>query len=130
MRVLVQEGSRLALRADGEQLFQVRGLPGGSRSLRRLELRLSGGALVAELDGEQQRLPASSLLRVRSNDPRGIWLGHRRYRGELRLSGRGGQLRAVNALGIETYLMSVVGSEMPHKWPLAALQAQALAART
>ena len=30
MRVLVQEGSRLALRADGEQLFQVRGLPGGA----------------------------------------------------------------------------------------------------
>ena len=65
-----------------------------------------------------------------SNDPRGIWLGQRRYRGELRLSGRGGQLRAVNALGIETYLMSVVGSEMPHQWPLAALQAQAVAART
>ena len=95
MRVLVQEGSRLALRADGEQLFQVRGLPGGSRSLRRLVLRLRGGALVAELDGEHQRLPASSLLRVSSNDPRGIWLGQRRYRGELRLSGRGGQLRAV-----------------------------------
>ena len=126
MRVLVQEGSRLALRADGEQLFEVRGLPGGRRSLRRLVLRLSGGALVAELDGEQQRLPASSLLRVRSNDPRGIWLGQRRYRGELRLSGRGGQLRAVNALGIETYLMSVVGSEMPHQWPLAALQALSL----
>ena len=130
MRVLVQEGSRLALRADGEQSFQVRGLPGGSRSLRRLVLRLRGGALVAELDGEEQRLSASSLLRVSSNDPRGIWLGQRRYRGELRLSGRGGQLRAVNALGIEAYLMSVVGSEMPHQWPLAALQAQAVAART
>ena len=130
MRVLVQEGSRLALRADGEQLFEVRGLPGGRRSLRRLVLRLRGGALVAELDGEQLRLPASSLLRVTSNDPWGIWLGQRRYRGELRLSGRGGQLRAVNALGIEAYLMSVVGSEMPHQWPLAALQAQAVAART
>ena len=130
MRVLVQEGPRLALRADGEQLFQVRGLPGGTRTLRRLVLSLRGGALLAELDGEQQRLPASSLLQVRSSDPRGIWLAQRRYRGELRLSGRGGQLRAVNALGIESYLMSVVGSEMPHEWPLAALQAQAVAART
>jgi stage II sporulation protein D len=36
----------------------------------------------------------------------------------------------VNHLGIETYLASVVGSEMPHKWPLPALQAQAVAART
>ena len=130
MRVLVQEGQRLALRADGTQLFQVRGLPGGARPLRRLVLTLSGGALLAELDGEPQRLPAGSLLQVHSNDPRGIWLGQRRYRGELQLSGRGGQLRAINALGIETYLMSVVGSEMPHGWPLAALQAQAVAART
>ena len=130
MRVLVQEGQRLALRADGTQLFQVRGLPGGARPLRRLVLTLSGGALLAELDGKPQRLPAGSLLQVHSNDPRGIWLGQRRYRGELQLSGRGGQLRAINALGIETYLMSVVGSEMPHGWPLAALQAQAVAART
>ena len=35
----------------------------------------------------------------------------------------------VNSLGVETYLASVVGSEMPHRWPLAALQAQAVAAR-
>ena len=40
------------------------------------------------------------------------------------------QLQVVNQLGIETYLASVVGSEMPHQWPLAALQAQAVAART
>ena len=57
MRVLVQEGQRLALRADGTQLFQVRGLPGGARPLRRLALTLSGGALLAELDGKPQRLP-------------------------------------------------------------------------
>ena len=37
MRVLVQEGSRLALRADGEQLFEVRGL----LRLRRARCRVS-----------------------------------------------------------------------------------------
>ena len=57
-------------------------------------------------------------------------MGGRRYRGVLRVSGRGGTLRVVNSLGVETYLASVVGSEMPHRWPLAALQAQAVAART
>jgi len=31
---------------------------------------------------------------------------------------------------VEDYLASVVGSEMPHRWPLPALQAQAVAART
>ena len=43
---------------------------------------------------------------------------------------RRGQVQVVNHLGIETYLASVVGSEMPHRWPLPALQAQAVAART
>ena len=37
---------------------------------------------------------------------------------------------AINQLPLETYLASVVGSEMPATWPLAALQAQAVAART
>jgi stage II sporulation protein D len=36
----------------------------------------------------------------------------------------------VNVLGIEKYLTSVVGSEMPVKWPLEALKAQAIASRT
>ena len=130
MRVLLHEGARLTLRADADVPMQVRGLPGGTRQLRRLALNLRGGGLEAELDGERSRLSAGSLLQVTSPDPRGIWLGQRRYRGELQISGRGGQLRVVNALGIETYLASVVGSEMPHAWPLAALQAQAVAART
>ena len=36
----------------------------------------------------------------------------------------------VNVIGIEKYLSSVVGSEMPAKWPLEALKAQAIASRT
>jgi len=36
----------------------------------------------------------------------------------------------VNVLGIEKYLSSVVGSEMPTKWPIEALKAQAIASRT
>ena len=130
MRVLLHEGPRLLLRADGEQLLRVRGLPGGEGSWRRLEVSLRGGRLLVDCDGDERWLGAAAVLSVMNDDPRGIWLGQRRYRGELRISGRGGTLRAVNELGIETYLASVVGSEMPHAWPLAALQAQAVAART
>jgi stage II sporulation protein D len=43
---------------------------------------------------------------------------------------QGGQLQVVNHVPLETYLASVVGSEMPASWPLDALQAQAVAART
>jgi stage II sporulation protein D len=39
-------------------------------------------------------------------------------------------LRVVNVVALETYLPSVVCSEMPASWPLEALRAQAVAART
>jgi stage II sporulation protein D len=62
-------------------------------------------------------------------DP-GLWLQQRRYRGRLQLRLDGGVLQAVNHLQLETYLSSVVGSEMPASWPMEALRAQAVAART
>ena len=130
MRVLLHEGPKLLLRADKTQWMQVRGLGGGVRRLRRLQLEQAGGSVVAVLDGNRRRLASGTVLTVQNDDPRGIWLDSRRYRGEFQISCRGGRLRVVNALGVETYLTSVVGSEMPHHWPLAALKAQAVAART
>ena len=130
MRVLLLENTQLSLRSDGAQPLRVQGLPGGERRPQRLQLSLQGTRLSANVDGRSMALRASTLLTVQNDDPRGIWLGSRRYRGVLRISGRGGRLRVVNSLGIETYLASVVGGEMPHRWPLAALQAQAVAART
>ena len=130
MRVLLHEGPKLLLRADKAQWMQVRGFGGGVRRLQRLQLEEARGSVVAVLDGKRHRLASSTVLTVQNDDPRGIWLDSRRYRGEFQISCRGGQLRVVNALGIETYLTSVVGSEMPHHWPLAALKAQAVAART
>ena len=130
MRVLLLENTQLSLRSDGAQPMWVQGLPGGERRPHRLRLSLQGTRLNASVDGHSMALAPNTLLTVQNDDPRGIWLGSRRYRGVLRISGRGGRLRVVNSLGIETYLASVVGSEMPHRWPLAALQSQAVAART
>lgn len=124
MRVLVAEGSQLLLRADADEPLRVRGLGRQERRLKRLKVQLRGGRLHLAGGG------VATSLRISSSDPRGIWLGTRRYRGELRLLVRDGRILAINQLGIETYLPSVVGSEMPSKWPLAALQAQAVAART
>ena len=59
-----------------------------------------------------------------------VWLQKRRYRGTLWIRPQGEALQAVNWVGLETYLASVVGSEMPASWPLEALRAQAVAART
>lgn len=50
----------------------------------------------------------------------------RRYRGTFTASPAG----IVNTLPLEHYLYGVVSREMPHSWPVAALQAQAIVART
>ncbi|KZR65880.1 SpoIID/LytB domain-containing protein [Cyanobacteria bacterium 150NLHA] len=133
MRVLVLEASALRLRADAEQPLLVAGLGSREQRLRALSVRKQRGQLRLTLEGRSRRSLSLALqreLRVRSADPRGIWLGKRRYRGELRVRSVGAGLQVVNHLRVEDYLASVVGSEMPESWPLAALQAQAVAART
>jgi SpoIID/LytB domain protein len=50
----------------------------------------------------------------------------RAYRGKLRFT----NTNTVNVLNIEKYLRGVVAREMPASWPAAALQSQAVAART
>lgn len=54
----------------------------------------------------------------------------RQYRGVMELSEYNGHLTLVNELPLEQYLYGVVGSEMAAGWPLEALKAQAVLART
>lgn len=59
-----------------------------------------------------------------------VWVGSRWYRGRVRVILQGDTLSAINHVHLEQYLVSVVGSEMPASWPLEALKAQAVAARS
>lgn len=54
------------------------------------------------------------------------------YRGALqaRPSSVSGRLNAINKVGIDDYVRGVVAGESPSSWPLAALRAQALVARS
>ncbi len=52
------------------------------------------------------------------------------YRGLLTVSESGGTISAINSVALESYLRGVVPSEMPSSWVPAALQAQAIAARS
>jgi stage II sporulation protein D len=52
------------------------------------------------------------------------------YRGSLLISASGSGLVAVNALALEDYVRGVVSGESPSGWPVEALKAQAVAART
>ncbi|MEM9137801.1 MAG: SpoIID/LytB domain-containing protein [Cyanobacteria bacterium P01_F01_bin.42] len=52
------------------------------------------------------------------------------YRGAVQLIPDEGKILAVNHVEMQPYLYSVVGAEMYHSWPAAALKAQAIAARS
>jgi stage II sporulation protein D len=54
----------------------------------------------------------------------------REYHGTLALRSRGGRVSVINGVTLDTYLRGVVPSESPSHWPMAALEAQAVAARS
>lgn len=66
--------------------------------------------------GQAQKLDAQTFL-----------FEGRRYRGSFSAADSG---EIVSVVSLEQYLYSVVAREMPHSWPAAALQTQAIVART
>lgn len=72
----------------------------------------------------------SNQILVEPQDNGFIWIGDRWYRGRVRLINLGKGVVAINQVNLEDYLYSVVGSEAIPSWPLEALKAQAVAART
>jgi SpoIID/LytB domain protein len=59
-----------------------------------------------------------------------LTLDGRAYHGTFTVRSDGGHVSVVNSLALDTYLRGVVPSESPSHWPLAALEAQAVAARS
>ena len=59
-----------------------------------------------------------------------LTLDGRQYRGKLEVAPQARLLRVINIAPLEMYLQGVVANEMPHTWPLEALKAQAVGART
>jgi stage II sporulation protein D len=57
------------------------------------------------------------------------WDG-RAYHGVLVVQSRGARMAVVDATDLEDYVRGVVGGEMPRRWSLPALEAQAVAARS
>jgi stage II sporulation protein D len=52
------------------------------------------------------------------------------YRGSLEIRSGGKGLKAINAVDLESYVRGVVAKESPASWPIEALKAQAVAARS
>jgi stage II sporulation protein D len=59
-----------------------------------------------------------------------ITLGGRPYRGALVVRRSGAAISVINSLELDDYVRGVVPSESPARWPIAELEAQAVAARS
>lgn len=79
---------------------------------------------AARLQGRPVALP------VTFTAPAPIALGARPFRGRIVVSADGAALQVVDVVGLEAYVKGVVPAEMPSDWPPAALEAQAIAARS
>ena len=133
MRVLIGHGNKARFRADGDKYIFVKGISSNQSKIQSLNLIYSDSKVKYSINDKTNswfELPKNFNLIIKNNDKRGIWFKNRRYAGELRVSLNDKKLHIINYLRLEKYLKSVVGSEMPKEFPLAALQAQAIAART
>ena len=80
------------------------------------------------VDGKPTRLPGP--LAFLPGKGALLQLDGKEYRGEIRLAVVSGALQVIDVLGLDAYLLGVVPGEVPKEWPTAALQAQAVAARS
>jgi stage II sporulation protein D len=126
MKVLLVEGAKRVV-VSSPAPFQVedaagavRSLPAGEHAVNpSLGVVLSPSRPAKKLAGPLTFLPGKSPLSLRNP-----------YRGTFTVSSDGRNLTVVNTVGLEAYTRGVVSSEMPHDWPVEAVKAQAVAARS
>jgi stage II sporulation protein D len=127
VRVLLQS-SRGTASFSGATRAGSRGLNPGRTYL----VRRHGATQVDLLSGRGRRIATfSAPLQVEGTGGALSLGGSGTYRGVLEFRpGTFGGMNAVNAVGLEEYVAGVISRESPSSWPLEALKAQAVAART
>ena len=133
IRVLISKNKNLRIRSDRSIPLIIKGQKFSNKKIKGLTVKKENNTTSLFFDKNKQKiydLKNKVKFVVKSSDGRGIWVGQKRYSGILNLLVLESEILVINILGIEKYLSSVVGSEMPAKWPLEALKAQAIASRT
>ena len=133
IRVLISKNRNLRIRADKSIPLIIKGQKFSNKKIKGLTLKKESNRTTIFFDKNKQKiydLKNKAKIVVKSSDGKGIWVGQKRYSGILNLFVLDSEILVINILGIEKYLSSVVGSEMPAKWPMEALKAQAIASRT
>jgi stage II sporulation protein D len=123
--LLVEQSRRLVI--SSPDAFRVQDASGAVYDLAGGNYRL-GSSLTLPVDPAKgpEALPGP-LTFLPGKSP--LWLAHP-YRGKLLVTATGKTLSVVNTVALESYVRGVVSNEMPHDWPLEAVKAQAVAARS
>ena len=133
IRVLILKNKNIRIRSDKSIPLNVRGEKFSSAKIKGLTIKSQNDKAILFFDRNKEKIynfDNRKPIIIKSSDKRGIWVDNKRYSGIIEIFVLRNKILVVNKLGIEKYLSSVVGSEMPHKWPLEALKAQAIASRT
>ena len=133
IRVLISKEKNLRIRADSNipLIFKYKNII--KKNVKGITLKKERNSTKLFFDKNKSKvfeIGVDKGLVIKSNDKRGIWVGSKRYSGLINIQNLKNEIFVVNTIGIEKYLTSVVGSEMPHRWPLEALKAQSIASRT
>ncbi len=126
VRVLLAEGRR-AVTVSSTVPFTILDGAGTMHRIGNGPLTLRSNLTVP---GPEGQTAAVSPLMVRPGKAAPLSLDGRAYRGRLEIVAQGAFLRVVNFVSLEDYVRGVVAGEMPSGWPLEALKAQAVAARS
>ena len=109
-----------------------RAIPRGAR----LTVQNSGGTLLLTLNGQTQTMGSRfKLRRHQTSGNNGVYIAQARkpqslYPGDIEFIAKGGNVQIVVHVYMEDYMRGVLPYEMDNSFPLEALKAQAVAART
>jgi stage II sporulation protein D len=127
---------RVAIAIDATDLAIATSDAGGvidqsGRILGKLDAQTAVAAMPSSTGLQVGAWQTPSVVWVKPRTAEGlVYVGEHWYRGSVQLLQISGKLLAINYTDLESYLYSVVGSEMPAYWPVEALKAQAIAARS
>ena len=133
IKVLILKNNKIRIRADRSIPLTVEGERFLNKKFKGLTLKMEKNRTFMFFDKNKNKiydLKNKDNFVINTSDDRGIWVGQKRYEGKLKIFIGDNDISVVNILGVENYLSSVVGAEMPSKWPMEALKAQAIASRT
>ena len=133
IKVLIAKDDKLRVRADSSIPLNMQDPIFSKTKIKGLTIKKLNNKIILSLDSNKDKfyeISNEKNLIIKSSDRRGIWINSKRYSGKINIVFRNNKILVINVLGVEKYLNSVVGSEMPHKWHIEALKAQAIASRT